>query len=113
MSAAYSSVLPDTPNSPTHPMKNKPVLITTKHRGVFFGYLESRDDTGGAVSVVLTAARCAIRFGTEGGFLELARSGPTGESKIGSPAERLELFDVTSIADVTAEVATTWEKHGK
>lgn len=84
--------------------ENKAVLVTTAHRGVFFGFLESRDGN----SVVLENARCAIRWNTSGGFLELADVGPNANSKIGSPARRVELFDVTSIADVTPEATEKW-----
>lgn len=82
----------------------RPVLVTTVHRGVFFGFLESRDGN----FVVLVNARCAIRWETTGGFLELADIGPNSRSKIGSPALRIELFDVTSISDVTPEAVEKW-----
>ena len=85
--------------------KSKAVLVTTIYRGVFFGFLESRDGN----SVILTDARCAIRWNTTGGFLELAQVGPNSNSKIGSPAPRIELFDVTSISDVTDEAAEKWQ----
>ena len=87
-------------------MDKKAVLVTTAHRGVFFGFLESRDGN----SVVLSQARCAIKWSTTGGFLELAHVGPNKNSKIGSPAPRIELFDVTSIADVTPEATEKWLK---
>ena len=86
--------------------KAKPVLVTTEHRGVFFGFLESRIGN----SVVLQGARCAIYWNTKGGFLELAQIGPNDGSRIGSAAPRLELFDVTSIADVTPEAVEKWQK---
>lgn len=81
-----------------------PVLVTTKHRGVFFGLLAIRDGN----MVILTRARCAIKFGTTDGFLELARSGPTQNSKIGAEAPRIQLFDVTSIAECTPEATERW-----
>lgn len=87
-------------------MKEKPVLVTTAYSGVFFGFLESREGN----SVVLTNARCAIHWRTTGGFLELAHLGPNKNSKIGSPAPRIELFDVTSIADVTPEAVEKWQQ---
>lgn len=84
--------------------KNRAVLVTTAHRGVFFGFLESTNGN----SVVLGNTRCAIRWNTTGGFLELAQVGPNNNSKIGSAVPRIELFDVTSIADVTAEATEKW-----
>ena len=85
----------------------KAVLITTKHRGVFFGFLESRE----LDSVVLTHCRCAIYWGTSGGFLELAADGPNSSSRIGTKADRVELFDITSIADVSDEATEKWLAH--
>lgn len=81
-----------------------PVLVTTQHRGVFFGLLEAKDGN----TVTLTRARCAIRFGTTDGFLQLAKTGPTGDSKIGAEAPRIELFDVTSITDCTPSATERW-----
>lgn len=85
-------------------IKEKPVLVTTKHRGVFFGFLEGRKSN----FVVLKEARCAIKWSTTGGFLELADKGPNRDSRVGNPAPRLELFDVTSVADVRPEAVAAW-----
>lgn len=84
---------------------NRAVLVTTEHRGVFFGHLESQENN----SVVLTECRCAIYWNTKGGFLELAEIGPNEGSRIGSTALRVELYDVTSIADVTPEAVEKWK----
>lgn len=81
------------------------VLVTTQHRGVFFGYEESRDGT----SIVLKRARNCVRwFGTRG-FLGLAEAGPNDACRIGPPADRLELLNITSIADVSPAGADKWE----
>ena len=82
------------------------VLITTKHRGVFFGQLVTREGN----LVTLENARCAIRWNTEGGFLELADRGPNEGSKIGPTAPQIELYDVTSIAKCTDEAVTAWQR---
>jgi len=83
----------------------KTVLITTSHRGVFCGELESVEGD----KAILQNARCAIRFATTGGFLELAQTGPTSTSKIGAAAPRITLYDVTSISDCTEEAANAWK----
>lgn len=87
-----------------------PVLVTTAQRGVFFGLLE--EDSAPA-RVVLTRARCAILFATTKGFLELASDGPNRESKIGAEADRLTLYDITSVSEVTEQAAQRWHDHGK
>ena len=86
---------------------SKHVLVTTEYRGVFFGELVSEADSGR--TVVLDHVRCAIRFGTEGGFLELARTGPTDNSKIGTEAPSVKLYGVTSITECTEKAVDTWK----
>lgn len=61
----------------------RPVIVCTEHKGVFFGYAE--DTTG--QSVFLKRARMAIYFGTTHGVMELAETGPTGSSKISARAD--------------------------
>ena len=82
-------------------------LITTKHRGVFFGELVAYNRT--EAYAILRDARCAIRFGTKGGFLELAQTGPTGRSKIGATAPEIELLDVTSKTVCSNEAVAKWQ----
>lgn len=82
----------------------RPVMVTTEYRGVFFGYA---DDTGGD-PIVLKRARMAIRWGTTRGILELAESGPTGNSKISARAD-LTVRKVTAVIEVTPEAAAAWE----
>lgn len=84
----------------------RPVLVTTKHRGVFFGYTE---DPSTAQVVTLKRARCAIYFGTTGGVFQLAATGPTPKSRIGSRAPEITLQDVTSVSAVAPEAVQAWE----
>ena len=82
------------------------VLVTTAHRGVFFGYAT---DTDGAI-IKLRAARCCVYWPTEQkGFLGLASVGPLKGAKIG-PAADLELRDITSVAVCTPVAVEAWEK---
>lgn len=82
------------------------VLVTTAHRGVFFGYT---NETEGAI-IKLRDARCCIYWSAESkGFLGLAAKGPTGNAKIGPPAN-IELRDITCVAECTEEAVKAWEK---
>ena len=84
----------------------KKVVVTTSHRGVFFGDLESRDSN----TVVLKNARnCAYWSSSTKGFLGLAEKGPQDGSKVGPSVPRLELFDVTSISDCSESAVEKWE----
>ena len=80
------------------------VLVTTVYRGVFAGFLESQTDS----TAVLTRARCAIRWNTKKGFLELAEDGPNEGSKIGAEAKQITLYGVTSIAVVADKAREKW-----
>lgn len=86
-------------------VKERPVLVTTAHRGVFFGYLISRDGD----TLKLRAARNCIYWpATVKGFAGLAHVGPLDGSRVGHPAD-MELFGVTAILDVTKEAVERWE----
>lgn len=85
--------------------KERAVLVTTSHRGVFFGYATKTDGT----VINLKRARNCIYWSTkEKGFLGLASSGPSAACKIG-PAADIELRDITCVAEVTPEAAKAWE----
>ena len=86
--------------------KEKAVLVTTAHKGVFFGYAK---DTRGAI-ISLRAARNCIYWPTDQkGFLGLASTGPVSGSRVG-PAADLELRDITSVATCTPQAVEAWEK---
>ena len=87
------------------------VLVTTKWRGVFAGYLE-RDDEDKRI-VELSNVRCAIEWVTSGGFLELADIGPNERRKIGNPAVHAKLQGITGIWQCTDAAREAWLNHGK
>jgi hypothetical protein len=82
----------------------RPVIICTSHRGVFFGYA---DDTSGE-RVLLSRARMAIYWGTTRGVMELAETGPTSKSRISARAN-LDLRGVTCVMEVLPEAVAKWE----
>lgn len=90
----------------TKKVTTKPVIITTQHRGVFFGNLEK--GTEESRTVTLTDARNAIYWATSKGFIELAQVGPNSKSKIGATAPRIVLHDVTSVTECTDSAAEAW-----
>lgn len=87
--------------------EKRPVLVTTKHRGVFFGYLKGKPTKK---QVVLAQCRNCIYWevGVHG-FIGLAANGPTSQCKIGPAAPEITLYDVTAVAVVTPEAAEKWE----
>ena len=84
----------------------KPILVTTEHRGVFAGLVLDNQDLD-ARTMRLEDARCAIYWGTTKGVVQLAHTGPTGTSRIGSPATLEALHDITAVWAITPEA---WEK---
>lgn len=85
----------------------RPVIVTTKHRGVFYGHV-STDEVIGDVAT-LHDARMAIKFGTTRGLFELADTGPTDASHISAVAPVAEIRDITAVLDVTDGARKAWE----
>lgn len=86
-------------------MDERPVLVTTAHRGVFFGYAT---DTSGTTIRLSRARNCIYWTAALKGFLGLASDGPGDGCRIG-PAADIELRDVTCVAEVTPEAVARWE----
>lgn len=85
--------------------KERAVLVTTTHRGVFFGYATKTD---GDV-IHLKRARCAVYWpASNKGFMGLASEGPHKEARIGPPVD-IELRNITSVAEVTEAAVKLWE----
>lgn len=86
--------------------KERPVLVTTSHRGVFFGYAT---ETSGS-TIHLRAARLCISWSADlRGFMGLASNGPNSNCRIG-PAADIELRDITSVSEVSSQAVEKWEK---
>ena len=85
--------------------KKRPVLITTVHRGVFFGYaIDTSGDT-----IKLSRGRCCLYWPAEQkGFIGLAVNGPVKGCRVG-PAADIELRGVTSVSEATEAAVTAWE----
>jgi len=88
----------------------KPILVTTQHRGVFYGEVPPEQDMN-ARTMRLENARCAIYWATKRGVAELAEVGPSDNSRIGSPANIAALHDITAVWECTPEAAQRWKNH--
>ena len=84
----------------------KAVLVTTKHRGVFFGYAK---DVDGEIVKLRRARNCIYWPANQKGFLGLAAQGPIDGARIG-PAANIELRGITCVAECTREAIEAWEK---
>jgi hypothetical protein len=87
-------------------LNGRAVMVTTIHRGVFFGYAtETSRET-----IKLKRARNCIYWSRDvKGFLGLASTGPSSACKIG-PAADIELRNITCVVEVTPEAAEKWEQ---
>ena len=85
--------------------KDRPVLVTTAHRGVFFGYASKIDGE----TICLKRARLCVYWSTDlRGFMGLASHGPSDGCKVG-PAADIELRAITAVVAVTPEAVARWE----
>jgi hypothetical protein len=86
-------------------VKERPVLVTTAHRGVFFGYATKTDGE----TIALKRSRLCVYWSADvKGFMGLAANGPSVSCRIG-PAADITLRNITAVLDVTPAAVTKWE----
>lgn len=83
-----------------------PVVVTTEHRGVFFGYLDgSKDDP----TVELRQAQMCVYWDTATrGVMGLASGGPSKGCRVTAPVPSVTLHKVTAVMDVTDGAVKAW-----
>jgi hypothetical protein len=87
-----------------------PVLVTTEHRGVFFGYLAEGDYDEDKRRIKLTKMRNCVYWSNEvHGFIGLATTGPIKGCRVGPPAVRATLHSVTAVIEVEPAATARWE----
>jgi hypothetical protein len=92
------------------PDTNKvPVLVTTQHRGVFFGYIDPAQRQAPHVDMI-GVRMCLYWHASVGGFLGLTSRGPNSECRISARSGGVfTARDVTSITDCSPEAVKAWE----
>ena len=89
----------------------RPVLVTTVHKGVFFGFVDDRYHPGDAL-VHLRQARNVIYWPAENrGFYGLAAWGPKAGARVGPAVPESELRDITGVHQCTPEAVQAFEAH--
>jgi hypothetical protein len=82
------------------------VIVTTEHRGVFFGYATHIDGE----TIELKRARLCVYWSADvKGFMGLASSGPSAGCRIG-PAADIVVRKITAVLSVTPEAVEKWER---
>lgn len=90
-------------------MNKKPVVVTTEHRGVFFGYVE--DDSKVPAEIVLGGARMCVYWSAETkGVLGLCATGPQKGCKVTHAIPKTTLYKVTGVFECTPEATEKWEE---
>lgn len=89
-------------------MKTKiPVVITTEHRGVFFGYIDEKNIADKTIGVC--GLRNCLYWPAEAkGFVGLAAVGPIEGSRVGPAADGV-VQDITCVLRCTDSAAALWE----
>ena len=87
----------------------KPVLVTTAHRGVFFGYLVGNP---AKEKVIIDRARNVTYWDASvRSFLGLASSGPSAKSRVSAAAGAAStLYDITGVFVCTPEAVQKFEE---
>jgi len=85
-----------------------PLVVTTIHKGVFFGYAKPTQDK----TIRLERVRMCVYWSNDvKGVLGLAANGPTNGCKIGPEVPAMTLRDVTGIMEVSAKAEAQWQKE--
>ena len=83
-----------------------PVVVTTEHRGVFFGYLHGNRD---APDVELRDAQmCVYWSASVRGVLGLAATGPDDKCRVTAPVPSITLHKVTAVMGASDEAVKAW-----
>lgn len=90
----------------TKPSGLVPIIVTTEHKGVFFGLGKPSDKK----TIRLTDAQMCVYWSSDvKGVLGLAATGPTKSCRIGPPVPAITLQGVTSIMEVSDVAAAAWK----
>lgn len=84
--------------------KERAVVVTTAHRGVFFGYAT---DTNGEQIVLKRSRLCVYWTAEVRGFMGLAANGPVKGCRIGPPAD-ITIRNITAVLEVTPDAEKQW-----
>lgn len=81
------------------------VVVTTEHRGVFFGYAT---ETNGPTIKLRAARNCLYWSADVKGFIGLISNGPTDGCRVG-PAADITLRNITCVGECTEKAVKAWE----
>jgi len=92
---------------PVSAAKERAVLVTTEHRGVFFGYSTYKSGS----EITLKRIRNCLYWSSDvKGFIGLAVTGPSSSCRIGPAGESANLTGVTGVFDCSQVAIENWER---
>ena len=88
------------------PKQKKALVVTTEHKGVFFGYGTPTDKK---VIKITKARMCVYWDSSLHGVMGLASQGPNEQCRISPAVPVLTVQDITGIMEVSKEAIKKWE----
>jgi len=93
-------------------MKNSntqiPLVVTTAHKGVFFGYGKPTANK----MIRLTNARMCVQWSSDvKGVVGLAANGPSKGCRVGPAAPAITLVDVTAVMECSEKATAAWNSE--
>ncbi len=85
-----------------------PLIVTTEHKGVFFGYGKP---TTNKVIRLEQVQMCVYWSSDVHGVLGLAAAGPSKDCKIGPAVPAMTLQGVTSVMEVSKDAEAKWKEQ--
>lgn len=87
-----------------------PVVVTTEHRGVFFGYVDQASFETHVKTVQMQSVRVVTVWTKEmHGFLGLTVIGPSGSCHVSPGCIEGKIHDVTGVWRCTPQAVKAWE----
>jgi hypothetical protein len=88
--------------------KQVSLMVTTAHKGVFFGYGTPTHEP----TIELSQARMCVYWSSDmKGVMGLAVQGPSSSCKIGPAVPKIILRDVTAVIEVSDQARAKWESQ--
>ena len=84
-----------------------PVVVTTEHRGVFFGTIQAAHRDRLTLDLA-DAQMCVYWAESVRGVMGLAVTGPDDRCKVSRPVPSMTVHKVTAVMEATQEAAAAW-----
>lgn len=87
-----------------------PVMVTTEHRGVFFGYVDPVDAESESRTIRVHRVRMCVYWTADvRGVLGLAAIGPDAKCRVTEPNAKARIADVTGVFSCSPQAVEAWE----